>query len=221
MKKFLLAILVAVCSLALFAACSDKGNNKKPDGESYVIELSQTALTLDVYEKHELTAVVKDGDGEVVDKQVEWKSGSAAIAEVEDGLLFAKSIGTAQITATVSGEEVSATVSVTVIMRGYVPTLRMDEEDSLTLSAGSSFDLNPRVYFKGAETDDSDTTFIYAVADTSVAKVENGTVSALKAGATQITVTASWRGLGGSAMTGSEDALGLRITLDLTVLTVD
>ncbi|MDE6373539.1 MAG: Ig-like domain-containing protein, partial [Clostridia bacterium] len=113
------------------------------------------------------------------------------------------------------------TVSVTVVMRGYVPAIRMDEEESLTLSAGSSFDLNPKVYFKGVETSDSDVSFIYTVTDAAVASVVDGTVTALAAGETQITVTASWRGLGGSGMVGSEDALGLKITLDLTVLTVD
>jgi len=220
MKKFLLAILIAVCSLTLFSACQKP---KEPDGptESYTVELSATELSLDVYERYTLTAVVKDGRGAVTDKKVEWSSSQSGIVAADDGLLFAKSIGTAKVTATVEGGTANAEVNVNVTMRGYVPRLKLSEETELTLAEGTTFNLSPEVTFKGKTATDSDTTFIYSVSDPSVASVSEGTVTALKAGNTKITVTASWRGLGGAELVGSEDAVGLRITLDLTVLNID
>lgn len=227
MKKFLLTTLLsllAVCTLAVFAACGNGDNTKKPDDTDkkavYTVEISETSLTLDVYEKYNLTAVVKDGDGKTVDKGVEWSSSSQSVLMVDGGLVFAKSMGTATVTAKVEGEDAQSTASITVSMRGNVPVLSLSEETSLSIAVGSTFDLSPRVLFKGEDATDSDTTFIYNVSDPAVATVANGTVTALKAGTAQITVTASWRGIGGQELVGSEDALGLRITLELTVKTV-
>lgn len=222
MKKILLAVLIAVCSLAIFTACNGQGGEQSsPTEESYTVEISQTTLTLDVYETVKLTATVKNGNGQSVDKEVEWSSNKAAVATVDDGLVMAKSMGTATVTAQVKGETASATVSVTVTLNGYVPSLSLSETDSLNLAVGTTFDLAPKVLFKGVDATDADTSFIYEVSDKAVASVENGVITALATGTATITVTASWRGLGGATMAGSEDALGLRITLNLTVKAVD
>lgn len=218
MKKFLTFLLIAASCLTVFAGCNSV-TDPEP-AESYVVEISKTTLTLDVYEMAEVAATVRDSDGKTCDKEVEWSSSQGTVVTVESGVLFAKSMGTATVTAQIA-EGASATVAVTVVMNGNVPAIRIQASDSLSLAVGSNFNLEPRVFFKGADATDSDTVFTYQEGDKTVATVENGVITARKAGTTSITVTASWRGLGGESMVGSEDALGLRVTLNLTVKTVD
>lgn len=216
MKKFL-AVLSAVLVIFALAAVTACNKERETAEEKYTVTLSADSLTLDVYDKIRLTAVVKNGSGETVDKGVIWSSSQSSVVTADGGEIFAKSLGTAQITAQVDGGEAYATASVNVVMNGYVPRLELSVKDNLALAAGTDFDLSPKVLFKGVDATDGDTVFKYDVSDSSVASVTDGTVNALKAGTVQITVTASWRGLGGDAMVGSEDALGLRVTVSLTV----
>lgn len=218
MKRLIICLLIAILSLTVMSACGE--DQPTPPTESYTVEISVTELTLDVYEKTLISAAVKDENGNVTDKKVVWSSSLSGVVSVEDGLVTAKSIGTAKISAKTEDGTAEAEISVTSVMRGFIPRLKLSEENALTLAVGSTFNLSPEVMFKGVKATDADTAFLYSVSDGAVASVSDGTITALKAGSATVTVTASWRGLGGADLVGSEDAAGLRITLNLTVVSV-
>lgn len=214
-------LLGSIIIAALVGACSGTQDSQLEQPENiYTIELSSTALTLDVYDKYTVTAAVYDADGNAVVQELSWTSSQSSVVTVDGGELFAAGLGTSTVKVVLADGGAEAELTVTVVHNGYVPTLTLNENQSLVLAEGATFDLSPKVFFKGDEVT-YDAQFIYSSADESVATVIDGIIYANKTGETQITVIASWRGLGGESMTGSEDALGLRKTLTLSVIMPD
>lgn len=221
MKKhpaiLILMILSMVFSIGL-SAC-DTEEPVQTDGVTYTITLDQTALSMTVYEKQTLTAVVRNSNGQVVDQTVTWSSSNSSVASVTDGVVLAAGAGTANITAALAdGTTVSCTV--TSAYTGVIPQLVLDNVTggSLTIANGQSFTLNAKISFNGKDCTDSDTTFHYTVEDPSVATVsDDGVITAVAEGRTKITILAGWRGLGGENLNGGEDAYGLKIVVELSV----
>lgn len=212
MKKFLTILLSLCVSASFFAACN--GENEKNDSGCKVI-ISESAVSMDVYEYKILTAKIFDKEGNMLEGTVEWNTSDSAIASVSGGKIFAKGVGVANISASYSG--VKAECSVTVIHNGNVPRLVLGET-SIEIAKGETFTLKPKVFFKGTDATDEDTVFMYAVNKESVVSVDaSGVIGALETGNAQITITAFWRGIGGENMIGSEDALGLKVNLSVVV----
>ena len=88
------------------ASVTVTGDIKPGDAE---ISLNKTALTMFVNETETLTATVSEGDS----SSVTWSSDAEAVASVKDGVVTAKSVGTATITATAANGK-TATAKVTV-----------------------------------------------------------------------------------------------------------
>lgn len=212
MKRFLMILLVLSLSTSFFIGCNSK-NSENISGCKVV--LSESAFSLDVYEYKMLTAEVFDEDGNKLNEAVVWSTDNGAVASVSVGKILAKGAGVAKITASYEGAK--AECSVTVMHNGNVPWLVLDEF-SIEIAKGETFTLAPKVFFKGMDATDEDTVFTYAVDKESVVSVSaSGVINALETGNAQITVTAFWRGIGGENMIGSEDALGLKVNLSVTV----
>ena len=146
------------------------------------ITLSQTTATLTEGETVTLTATVTPADA--TDKTVTWSTSDAAVATVENGVVTAKSAGTATITAK-AGEK-TATCVVTVSKKEIAVSGITLSQTTASLIEGESVTLTAAV----TPTDATDKTVTWTTSDAAVATVENGVVTAVAAGTATITAKA-------------------------------
>ena len=220
MKKTITVIFIfSMLLCVLFSGCN--GKKQLADTQDYSVTLSEKTAVLPVYGKLELTATVTGDEGTAAqDVAVNWSSSDPNVAQVADGVVFAKGEGQAEITAMLENNEI-AVCKVIVEKKGIIPQLAISNvaNNQLTIANGQTYHLASIVSFGGQDSTDPDTIFAYQVTDSSVATVSDaGVITAQKQGTTQIIVTASWRGMGGDSLAGGEDAYGLRIVIDLTVV---
>lgn len=140
------------------------------------ITLDKTSLELAVGETEQLTATVKPDDA--TDKNVSWTSSDESVVKVDNGKVSALKFGKATITAKCGGKAAECAVTVT------VPTGSVTlDKTTLSLAVGESATLTAMV----KPDDATDKTVIWTSSDESVAKVDNGKVTAVKAGKATIT----------------------------------
>ena len=141
------------------------------------ITISKSSLSLNVDETYQLNATINPSN--TMDKNVTWTSSNTTVATVNNGMVNAKSKGTAVITAkTVNGK--TATCNVTV---NQMPTGITINYSSKTLNVGDSFKLTATI--SPSNTDDK--TVTWTSSNTTVATVSNGTVTAKSKGTAVIT----------------------------------
>ena len=141
------------------------------------VTLNETALSLHPTEKATLAATVAP---ENTTDTLVWTSSNDAVATVKDGVVTAKSEGTATITATCGS--VKAECAVTVLPPVPASEVTLDKT-VLTLYEGDAAKLTATVMPE----DTTDKTIVWTSSDNEVATVNNGTVIGLKAGTATIT----------------------------------
>ena len=135
------------------------------------VTLDKTTLSLAVGETEQLTATVKPDDA--TDKNVTWTSSDESVAKVVNGKVTAVKSGKATITAKCGGKTAECAVTVT------VPTGSVTlDKTSLSLAVGETAQLAATV----KPDDATDKNVSWTSSDESVAKVDNGKVTAIKAG---------------------------------------
>ena len=140
------------------------------------ITIDKTSLELAVGETEQLTATVKPDDA--TDKNVSWISSDESIAKVDNGKVTAVNAGKAIIIAKCGGKTAECAVTVT------VPTGSVTlDKTSLSLAVGETAQLTATV----KPDDATDKNVAWTSSDESVAKVDNGKVTAVKAGKATIT----------------------------------
>ena len=151
------------------------------------ISFNKTSVSLKAGETVTLTATVKPDDA--TDKTVTWSTSDASVATVNDGVatvndgvVTAKKVGTATITAK-AGDK-SATCVITVVATP-VTSVTLNKT-SASLKAGETVTLRATV----KPDDATDKTVTWGSSDESVAKVENGIVTAIGKGLSTITAKA-------------------------------
>ena len=148
------------------------------------VTLNKTTLDLEKDQTEKLVATVlpENADG---DKTVTWKSSNNAVATVStDGTVTAVGKGSCDITVTTQNGK-TATCKVTV----GVPLKSISFKDDITsktINKGEEFTLE--VIYNPTDTD-IDKTITWSSTDTSVATVENGKVTAIGGGETEIKAT--------------------------------
>lgn len=155
------------------AICSVKVSSKIVAVTS--ITLDKTSLSMQVGETELITAMVSPDNA--TDKTVEWGSSDVAVATVADGIITAKKSGEATITAK-SGSCI-AECKVTITVSTESVTL---DKTSLSLAIGESATLTVTV----KPDDATDKTVTWSSSDESVARVDNGKVTAVNAGQAKI-----------------------------------
>ena len=176
MKKNLLLKVVAVALIALaFISCKKE---VQPTG----VKLNQTSLALETGNTANLIATVEPA-GAV--GSVSWSSSNDAIASVADGVVTAKSAGSATITAKISTFSATCTVTVT---DPYVKVASVTlDKTSLELVEGDAAQLTATVKPDNA----TDKTVTWKSSDTKVATVSaSGEVVAVAEGKATITAAA-------------------------------
>lgn len=144
------------------------------------ITLDKTTLSLAVGETATLTATVKPDDA--TDKTVAWSSSDESVASVDNGKVTALKSGKATITAKCDGKTAVCAVTVTV----PVSSITIDKT-TLSLAIGEFVTLIATV----KPDDATDKTVVWSSSDESIAKVDNGKVTALKIGSATVTATAA------------------------------
>ena len=144
------------------------------------VTLDKTTATLKVGETVTLTATVKPDDA--TDKTVTWSTSDASVAEVNDGVVTAKKVGSASITAKAGDKEATCAITVEATP---VTSITLDKT-SASLKVGETVTLTATV----KPDDATDKTVTWSTSDASVAEVNEGVVTARKAGSASITAKA-------------------------------
>ena len=145
------------------------------------IELNISEKTLVVDEQFTLTPTLLPNDA--TNKTVTWQSSNSSVATVNNGTVTAISGGVATITATTSnGKTATCNVIVNVPVTGI--NLFTTQE---TLAVGEKFSFA----FAILPNDATNKTVTWQSSNSSVATVNNGTVTAISGGVTTITATTS------------------------------
>ncbi len=157
------------------------------------VRLDRSSLTLQLNngtKSERLTATVEPEDAE--NQSVTWKSSATEVAEVNEGVVTAVSVGTATITVTTLDGSYSASCEVTV-EKGtiYVSGITLDKSE-ICLTPGESSKLTATV----TPPDATDASVVWSSGDENVATVDNtGKVTAVGKGETIITATTTGQGL--------------------------
>ena len=144
------------------------------------VALSETELPLVKGATATLTATVVPSDA--TNQKVTWSSNNTSIATVENGTVTAVSAGNATITVTTEDGNHTATCEVTVTVSATGVTLSQTE---LSLAKGAKATLRATV----VPSDATNQKVRWSSNNTSIATVENGTVTAVSGGNATITVT--------------------------------
>ncbi|MBR3972226.1 MAG: Ig-like domain-containing protein, partial [Ruminococcus sp.] len=144
----------ATCSVTVI-------ESTKPPVEDKLV-LSKTALSVATGNHYHLTANLS----------VKWKTSDSAVVTVSNGIITAKEIGTAVVTAYTANQQVTCTVTVT-----KADTAVKINNSAATVTAG-------KTYYNGATSSDS---VNWTSSDTSVAKVQNGFITAVSKGVAVVT----------------------------------
>ncbi len=144
------------------------------------VELNKSNLDLFVGETFQLEATVLPATA--INKAVTWTTSNAAVAKVENGLVTATGNGEAVITVTTADGAFVATC--TVVVTTPVSGVELNASH-LDLFVGDTYQLEAIVL----PTTASNTAVTWTTSDATVARVENGLVTALGNGEATITVT--------------------------------
>ncbi len=173
------------------------------------ITLDKTSASLKVGETLTLIATVKPDDATA--KTVTWSTSDATVAEIYDGVVTAKKIGTATIKAKAGNKE--ATCSVTVSNKNVAVSSITLDKTSDSLKVGESITLRATISPSNA----TEKEIIWASSKQSVASVDqSGKVVAIAEGTTTITASAGGK-VGSCSVTVSNNNVAVSsITLDKT-----
>ena len=141
------------------------------------VTLSETALSLRPTEKATLAATVAP---ENTTDTLVWTSSNDAVATVKDGVITAKSEGTATITAACGNAKAECVVTVLSPIPATGVTL---DKTALKLYEGDAAKLTAMV----KPEDTTDKTIVWTSSDKTIATVKDGAVTAVKAGTATIT----------------------------------
>lgn len=145
--------------------------------ESIVLNEKTAKLAVD----DTLTLEATVNPEEATDAAVTWSSSDESIATVENGVVTAKSIGKATITATAGGRTTTCEISVEIFVEEVtldIPSVTLEYAETVTLKATI------------APADATDKNIIWSSSNLSVATVKDGVVTAVGAGTAIITAKA-------------------------------
>ena len=147
MKKRTLGLLMIIALVSVFTACninsSNSGSNSLQDSTIENEDETANALSLDLFERKELT--LNGAEGEIV-----WVVTDTTVLAMENNVVKPKKVGTTSVLG-VCGDK-SVKYEITVMDSGERPNLILDKTE-YTLADGGSLVLNPKVKYKNGYMD--------------------------------------------------------------------
>lgn len=154
------------------------------------VRITSYPSSLRVGETYQLEATIEPSSA--TDKRVSWKSSNENVLRVDETGMLTALAESSRVTVTVTTVEGGYTDYVRIRVSGYtdIPTLTTFaiEPDAVTLEAGDMFQLSTLIEPLEAE---AYTKVVWESGNTDVAIVENGLLTALKDGITNVTAVAS------------------------------
>ena len=197
MKKFFIKFLTVVALVIITVACvgCKKDEQLQPQPPK-AITLDKSSLELILSDSATLNASYDVVDGATL----AFTSSDSAVVSVDaNGVLLAKDVGSATITASYNGNK--ATCVVTVVINNILPYVQTVENLSnvITLNKEEPMDFASNVIFNGKV--QADGVVSYSVANETIGTL-NGSVFTPKAiGETTVTIKGEWRGIDSFALT--------------------
>ena len=189
--RFLSVFLALILALAL-AVPALAAEPVKVTG----VSLDKTEAALSPGEMLSLNATVMPLDA--TNRKVTWKSNQTAVADVKDGVVTAKSVGTADITVTTSDGSYSAVCKITV-EENYVTGLSITPAGPETVPVGKTRQLTANVAYAHAPAGSQEVT--WSSNSPEIASVNpQGLVTAHAVGQTDIIAVTRATGLDGTPM---------------------
>ena len=187
-KSLFIALSMMILGGCLIATSSCK-KEKNQVIEVTGIELGESSVEMTVGTSHKLTATVLPENA--TEKGVVWESKDESVATVDqEGLVSAVKEGSTQIIVSTANGNFSAYCSVTVKKTGADVSGITIDKDELKLTVGNSFRLTATVLPENA----TEKGVVWESRDESIATVDQeGLVSAVKEGSTQIIVSTANR----------------------------
>ncbi len=210
-----------VCSAAMLLALA--GCNQPASGGDPVVEtvsvtgvaLNKTTVALTVNQTETLTATITPDNA--TNKNVTWSASGDGVVSVVDGLVRALKPGTSTVTATTVDGGFTANCEVTVSAATVAVTGVSLNKASLSLNVGDSETLTATV----APSDATNKNVTWSVTGDAVT-VNNGTVTAAKAGSATVTVTTADGGFTANCAVTVEEASTKPVdAVDLAYSTAD
>ena len=188
MKKLLCSILFLVMLVLGGVACSSSSGGNSQTQEN-TIQFTQEEFNLVVGESVQAEVVTSQKNVFIF-----WSMRDPAIAKIDArGMITAVSAGETVCYAEYGGRTAVCLVRVT--RQAVTDEIAISvpyQNGNVSLYENGSIDLKPTVKMGSAFITDAEVT--YTVADATIAGVENGVLTAKAAGATTVTITASYRG---------------------------
>ena len=171
--------LLFLISFSTLISCEEKGPEDIPVSS---VTINKSAIQMKVGETETLTVTITPSNA--TDKRVLWTSSNPDVVDVDKGLITAKEVGNATITAMVGGVRAKCSVEVT---PSYieVSSVKLDQSE-VSLRAGETVTLTATVN----PDDATDKTVTWTTSDQTIATVSNGVVTAKKVGSATITAKA-------------------------------
>ena len=188
---WLVASIMLAATVA-FAACGGEDSEK----EKETLTLDKTEISMLVADETTIEATYEERDGQTL---VFVSSDEAVVSVTADGKVTANKKGTATITATYGNA--TATCAVNVSLGSMFPELQLTEieGDSVSVMTGDTLNFASQVAFNGKNF--TDATVEYSVDNAEIASISTaGVLTPIKVGATNVTVTATWRGETGATL---------------------
>lgn len=190
------AVVIALTVTIVLIVLNKKKKDPEPEPTAgYEVSFGSEQLSMTIGEEKSLIASYTKQDG----TELVFTSSDETVVKVDEyGRLTAIKAGTATIT--VSYGTASDSCVVTVGANGLLPALQLTNVagEQIRIEQSTQLDLSGSVSFNGKTYTDAELT--YAVSNENVGKVENGVFKPVGLGTTEITVTATWRGLTGASM---------------------
>ena len=147
------------------------------------VSLNQSSM--EMVEGDESTLVATVSPSNATNKNITWSSSNTTVATVNNGVVTALKAGSATITVRTEDGNKTATCQVTVNAKVYPVTSVSLNKSSYTMTEGDQFTLTATVNPSNA----TNKNVTWSSSNSTVATVNNGVVTALKAGSATITVT--------------------------------
>lgn len=197
-KKLLIAALAALAATSLVACFGGKKAEQRIEyiktEKKLSVSFSSAEKSLTIGDTFLLQPIYDKLDG----YSIKYSSDNSSVISVDEqnGMVTALNAGSANVKAVYTNgvKSAEATIAITSDFGNYLPELRLDnvlESEGLTLYKKATFKLNPIISFNGVNFYDGE--YSYSVADTSVATISGGVITAVKNGSTTLTVSGTWR----------------------------
>jgi len=146
--------------------------------------LSKKHVTLQAGDSFSIvaSAIYSDDSAETVTKQVDWSSSNPSVVAVQAGKLTAQGEGEATVQASFGGKQ--ATVNVAVVKKLKALVLA---KKSLNLKAGGSEQVALQAHYTDNSSADVTNLAEWSAKDYTIASVDRGIITAIRAGQTEIT----------------------------------